>query len=202
MATPKEFEERYQKGELPWDSGEHDKNLEEVIKDYSIQPCPVLELGAGTGTDAIWLTKQGFKITAMDVSPTAVDIAHKKAADAGIDIDFIHADVLKDKIPNSRFKLVFDCGCFHSIDRIEDKSRLAEIVWDHLETDGYWFSLIGSTDGPDRDHGPPRMSILDIASIVESRFELIQIKSIDLDTNLPEPPRGFACLMRKRSITA
>lgn len=45
MATPEEFEERYQTGNLPWDQGGHDKNLEEVINDYSIGACSVLELG-------------------------------------------------------------------------------------------------------------------------------------------------------------
>ncbi len=184
---------------LPWDTDGHDKNLEEVIETYTIPPCPALELGAGTCSDAIWLVKQGFNVTAMDVSPTAVEIAKKKVSDAGVNIDIILADVLKDKIPNGPFRLIFDRGCFHSLEMPEDKSRLVGIIHDHLEPDGYWFSIIGSTDGPKRDHGPPRMSLLDIATLVEPLFKVIQIKTIQMDTNLPTPPRGWACLMRKRN---
>ncbi len=200
MATPKEFEQRYQKGDLPWDQGVHDRNLEEVINDYSISSCSVLELGAGTGSDAVWLVKQGYKVTALDVSATAVEMARDKAEKAGVDVDIINADVLKADIPNRPFKLVFDRGCFHSIDPTENKSQLVDIIHRNLEPDGYWFSLIGSADGPDREHGPPKMSVMDIASLVESRFELIHLKSIYLDTNLSDPPRAWACLMRRRDI--
>ncbi len=199
MATPKEFEERYKKGDLPWDSGMHDKNLEEMISDYSIQPCHVLELGAGTCSDAIWLVKQGFYVTAADVSPTAVEIAQKRVSEAGVNINIILADILKDKLPDGPFTLIFDRGCFHSVELAEDKSRLVGIIHDHLEPDGYWFSIIGSTDGAKRDHGPPRLSLQDIAALVEPQFEVIHIKAIQMNTNLPEPPRGWACLMRKRA---
>ena len=200
MSKSKDFEERYRKGDLPWDTGKHDKNLEQVIKEYSIPPCSVLELGAGAGSDAIWLAEQGFKITAIDVSPTAIEIARRKAADAGVRIEFIAANVLKDKIPPGPFDFIFDRGCFHVFDLPEEKSRLIEILRDHLKPHGYWLSIIGSTDGPERDHGPPRRSALDIASAVESRFEIISLKDIYLDTNLPEEPRGWACLMRRRSL--
>lgn len=199
MATPEEFEERYKRGELPWDSGTHDKNLEEMIRDYSIRPCPVLELGAGTGSDAIWLAQQGFTVTAIDVSSTAVEMARQKVSDAGVNIDVVRVDVLKDKLPEGPFALVFDRGCFHSLEA-EGKSWLTGIIHDHLENDGYWFSIIGSADGPDRDHGPPRMSLRDIATLVETRFEIIHVKAIQMNTNLPLPPRGWACLMRKRGI--
>ena len=198
MSKTKDFEERYRKGDLPWDTGEHDKNLEQVIKEHSIPPCSALELGAGAGSDAVWLARQGFIVTAIDVSPTAVEIARRKAADACVRIEFIVADVLKDKIPPGPFDFVFDRGCFHIFDLPEERSRLAEIIRNRLKPHGYWFSIIGSTDGAEREHGPPRRSVLDIASAVESRFEIISLKVIYLDTNLPEAPRGWACLMRRR----
>ena len=198
MSKTRDFEERYRTGDLPWDTGDHDKNLELVIKEYSITPCPVMELGAGSGSDAVWLAGQGFKVTAIDLSPTAVEIARRKAADAGVRIDFIVADVLKDKISPGPFDLVFDRGCFHVFDLPDERSCLIEIIRDRLNPGGYWFSIIGSTDGAARDHGPPRRSVLDIASAVESRFEILLLRSVYLDTNLPEPPRGWACLMRRR----
>jgi SAM-dependent methyltransferase len=202
MSKPKDFEDRYKKGDLPWDTGERDKNLKQVIKEQSILPCSVLELGAGTGSDAIWLAKQGFTVTAIDVSPTAIDIARKKVTDAGVWIEFVVADVLKDKIPPGPFDFVFDRGCFHIFELPEERYSLAEIIWNHLNPDKYWFSIIGSTDGPKREDGPPRRSVLDIASAVESRFEIISLKSIYLDTNLPKVPRGWACLMRRRNLNS
>ncbi|NOZ69783.1 MAG: class I SAM-dependent methyltransferase, partial [Deferribacteres bacterium] len=112
------------------------------------------------------------------------------------------ADVLKDEIPPGPFDLVFDRGCFHVFDLPEERARLTEIIRNRLKRDGYWFSIMGSTDGPRLDKGPPRLSVLDIASAVESRFEIISIQSIRLETNLAESPRGWACLMRRREINS
>jgi SAM-dependent methyltransferase len=200
MSKSAEFEQRYQKGEIPWDTGEHDSNLDRIIGEYSIAPCPVLELGAGTGTDAVWLAEQGFDVTAVDVSPTAVEKARQKASERGVNIRFITADILRDDIPGDLFDFVFDRGCFHVFDLPWERARVAEIIWTRLNPGGYWFSIMGSTDGPPRKEGPPRRSILDIAGAVEAKFEIIQIRSILMHTKLPEPPRGWACLMRRREM--
>jgi SAM-dependent methyltransferase len=201
MSKSEEFEKRYQKGETPWDTGEHDTNLEEIITEYSISPCSVLELGAGTGTDAVWLAKQGFDVTAIDVSPTAVEKARKKATEYGAHIRFITGDILKYDSSSDRFDFAFDRGCFHSFDLPWERARVAEIIWTHLNPGGYWFSIMGSADGPPREEGPPRRSILDIAGSVEAKFEIIHIRSILMHTNLPEPPRGWSCLMRRRELS-
>ena len=199
MTKPEDFEKRYQTGDLPWDTGDSDKHLEQFIKEYSIRPCSVLELGAGTASDAVWLAQKGFKVTAVDVSSTAVDMAGVKAADAGVNIEFVLADIMKDDIPPGPFDLVFDSGCFHIFESPEERARLAELIRNRLVPDGYWFSIIGSTDGAKLKEGPPRRSVLDIASAVEPRFEIISLKAIKLNTNLPQPPQGWACLMRKRT---
>ena len=82
MSKPEDFEKRYQTGDLPWDTGDRDKHLEQFINSFSISPCLVLELGAGTASDAIWLAQKGFRVTAVDASATAADMARKKAADS------------------------------------------------------------------------------------------------------------------------
>ncbi len=198
MIEPIDFDEWYKKGDVPWDTGRQDKHLELVIREQSITPCPTLELGAGTASDAIWLVQKGFEVTALDVSPTAIEIALKKASAAAVEVQFIAADMLKEDIPLVPFDFVFDRGYFHLLDDSEERSRLVEIVWKHLNPDGYWFSLIGSTDGPKLENGPPRRSALDVVSAVESRFEILFLKTIHFETNLPEDPRAWACLMRRR----
>lgn len=44
----------------------------------------VLELGCGTGEDAIWLAHRGVRVTATDVSQSMLDVAQHKAAAAGL----------------------------------------------------------------------------------------------------------------------
>ncbi|NOZ67961.1 MAG: class I SAM-dependent methyltransferase [Deferribacteres bacterium] len=198
MQRTRDFDKRYRTGDLPWDTGRHDRNLELVIREYGIAPCTVLELGAGTGTDAIWLARKGFRVTAVDLSPTAVGMARKKASAAGVEVEFIVADILRDELPPGPFGFVFDRGCFHTFDLPEERARLAETVWRRLGPGGHWFSLMGSADGPEREEGPPRRSALDIVSAVEPWFEILLLRSTRFDSKLPEAPRSWACLMRKR----
>lgn len=193
-----DFEERYRTGNLPWDTGRQDRHLEEIIMLYDIKPCKTLELGAGTGNDAIYLSKKGHMVTAIDISPTAIEIAKKKAMEEGVEIAFKVSDVLRDEIPEGHYGFVYDRGCFHTFELSEERERFADIIWKHLIPGGYWFSLIGSTDGPDIEHGPPRRSALDIVSAVEGRFEILLLKATQFDSRHTEPPRAWACLMRKR----
>ena len=57
------------------DTGFPEKSLIETVADYDIAPCSVLEIGCGTGTNAIWLTEQGFKVAASDISEVAISQA-------------------------------------------------------------------------------------------------------------------------------
>ena len=69
----------------------------------------VLELGCGTGEDAIWLARRGVRVTATDVSQSMLDVAQRKAAAAGLTdlIDFAAIDLssLPAAIDNSQFTI-------------------------------------------------------------------------------------------------
>ena len=44
----------------------------------------VLELGCGTGEDAVWLARRGVRVSATDASPEMLAVARRKAAAAGV----------------------------------------------------------------------------------------------------------------------
>ena len=192
------WDERYRTGDLPWDTNRHDKNLEEIIAQHSIEPCAVLELGCGTGTNAVWLAERGFCVTALDVSPVAIEMARERVSREGSAAEFIAADVLADEIPGAPFAFVFDRGCFHSFHEPADRDAFANTVWSCLADGGLWLSLIGSADGPELEVGPPRESVREISTVVEPFFEIISIRVTHFDSDLPEPPRAWECFMRKR----
>ena len=62
----------------PGTTHEVDFNLEEIVEIWPIEPCKTLEIGCGTGTDAIWLAEQGFDVTACDHSEIAIGLAKEK----------------------------------------------------------------------------------------------------------------------------
>ncbi len=191
------WEARYKTGDLPWDSGRHDCTLEELVVDKTVSACRALELGCGTGTNAIWLALQGFDVAASDISPMAISIAKDKARQADVNVDFMVMDILQESLPAEKYDFVFDRGCFHSFDG-EERNFFVKSINDCLTPGGIWFSLIGSADSPPREIGPPRLSAQDITSLVEPSFEIKMLKATHFDSDQPSPPPAWACLMQKR----
>ncbi|MFZ3454425.1 class I SAM-dependent methyltransferase [Arthrobacter sp. 7Tela_A1] len=49
-----------------------------------LNPGTALELGCGEGADAVWLARQGWQVTGMDISSVALERAASHARDAGV----------------------------------------------------------------------------------------------------------------------
>ena len=72
------WNESYASGQLPWDTGQPEPLLVQFVTSGAVAPGPTLEIGAGTGTNAIWMAERGFDVLGVDISPLAVEIAHAK----------------------------------------------------------------------------------------------------------------------------
>ena len=193
------WEERYGSGELPWDVGSPDEHLVDLVGNGGGPRGRALEIGCGTGTNAIWLAKAGFAVTAVDLSHKAIAMARDKVAAAGVEVELAVADVLADTLPPGPYDLVFDRGCFHVFDTPQDQRRFAEQVASVLEPSGRWLSIVGSTDGAPRDTGPPRRSVRDLAGAVEDLFEIISLESVTFAADLDAQPRAWRALYEKRA---
>jgi SAM-dependent methyltransferase len=75
------WDERYGTEDRIW-SGQPNPQL--VDRVTGMTPGRALEVGAGEGADAIWLARQGWDVTAFDVSQVALDKASRHASDAGV----------------------------------------------------------------------------------------------------------------------
>src|SRR5437879_3496719 len=118
MSDAEHWDKRYREGESPWDTGRPSSELVRVVREEGIAPCRALELGCGTGASAVWLAQQGFDVTALDLSPMAIERAQHRADDAGVRVHFLAADVLQ-PLPEltGPFDFFFDRGCYHAVRR-------------------------------------------------------------------------------------
>lgn len=197
-----DWNERYETGETPWDTGEPDVHLVEFINSGALREGRALEVGCGTGTNAIWLAKKGLSVLGVDLAPLAIEEARAKAAKAELDCCFEQLDFLNDKLTGGPFDFVFDRGCFHVFDDAGDRERFAERVASELAPGGRWLSLIGSTEGPQRDWGPPRRSARNVVDAVEPALEILELRSVEFRANLQGPAAAWLCLFRQREVPA
>ncbi len=193
-----EWDERYRGGDAPWDRPTPTEHLPWAIETFGIAPCKVIDIGCGTGTNVIWLAQQGFDAVGVDFSPLAVAQARAKAADAGVDCSFEAVDFLDDPVGGGPFGWAFDRGCFHSVEAGAERDAFARKVADLLTPGGLWLSLIGSTDTPPREMGPPQVSARQITAAVEDRFEVLLLEANSFRNGTDETYAAWRCFMRKR----
>ncbi|MGQ9655951.1 MAG: class I SAM-dependent methyltransferase [Thermodesulfobacteriota bacterium] len=198
MTVEDRYKERYERGDTPWDIGRPDFNLVEMVTERPIEPCKALDIGCGTGDNAIWLSQQHFDVTGIDTSEMAIERATEKALEARVKCTIAVIDFITSKIEGAPFGFVFDRGCFHSLDSYDARRRFAENVHAHLANDGLWLSIIGNADEKRLGPGPPQRTARDIVNAVETHFEILSLVSGHFGSNRPTPPRAWICLMRKR----
>jgi methyl halide transferase len=202
-----DWEQHYQDRFTPWDVKRPDSHLKEIVNNTPIRPCRALELGCGTGTNAIWLARQGFDVTAIDLSATALEHARaKQGADA---CAFVLANFFDDPLPGTDFGFVFDLGCLHGFSNVEHRDMLARRIAQCLREGGCWLNISSCLDG--QAVCPSRLSAAQITAAVEPYFEIQSLTTTYLDNLSAEDkqvmglapdqpaPRAFCTLLRKRA---
>jgi SAM-dependent methyltransferase len=195
--THPSWNESYASGEpLPWDTGTPDPMLIAMIESHAIEPGRTLEVGCGTGTNAIYLAEHGFDVVGVDVAAVAIANARAKAHAR---CRFETVDFLNEAPPGAPFQFVFDRGCFHTFDGDHERARFAQNVADVLVIGGIWLSLIGSTEGAPRDVGPPRRSAREVMNAIEPVLEIVEFRWGEFGV-CGEELKAWLCLSRKRAI--
>jgi 2-polyprenyl-3-methyl-5-hydroxy-6-metoxy-1,4-benzoquinol methylase len=98
----------------PWDTKQTPPEVQDYIENHL--PGKALDLGCGTGTNAITLAKNGWQVIGIDFVSKAIRTARKKAKQAQVDIDFRVDDVTKLSGVEETFDLILDIGCYHNLD--------------------------------------------------------------------------------------
>ena len=106
----------YRLGVTPWEHTEPPLPLAGLIEGPdALPPGDMLDIGCGTGRDAVYCAHHGWTVTAVDAVPRALDSARRNARQAQADVRFLHADITSvgSNDLGSGYSLLVDVGCLH-----------------------------------------------------------------------------------------
>lgn len=191
------FDEMYLGGAPPWDIGRPQGEVLRLLDDGRVV-APVLDLGCGTGENAIACAARGLEALGIDGSPTAIGRAREKATKRGSAAKFEVGDALKLESLGRTFATVLDVGLFHVFDdepRAEYVRSLASVV----RPGGHAFVLCFSDAEPDWG-GPRRVRAEEIVEAFGDRFEIPELRRAKFETARPEgPAEAWLATLRRRS---
>jgi SAM-dependent methyltransferase len=170
----------YQDGRRPpWDTGRPSTELAKAIEQKVVQPGRAVELGCGTGTNAIYLAQQRFDVTGIDVAPTALERAKEKAVKAGVKVDWILADVLHPP-KLEPFQFIFDRGCYHGLRRQHAAEYVKAVR--QLSRPGTKILIIAGNANESREGGPPRVREEEIRQDFAEGFKIVWLHETRFDS--------------------
>jgi ubiquinone/menaquinone biosynthesis C-methylase UbiE len=148
----------------PWDSGVTPPELLDFLKD-----CPAgraIDLGCGTGTNVITLSRLGWQVTGVDFASRAIAQARKKLTQAGLSAELRVGDVTRLDGIDGPFNFALDLGCFHGLADKEKGDYLRQIER-ILAPGGTWFMYAFLS--PPGELSPPGLSPVDLERL-SARF--------------------------------
>ena len=179
---------------VPWNSDKPDQELTEIIESEQVLPHSVLDVGCGTGTDAIYFASKGANVTAIDISREAIRIAGGKAEKAGVKVNFMSGDFLKIEFDNESFDFVNDRGCFHVMNpllRDDFAAKVSRVLKGH----GFYYLRCWSDKGEFESEGTPyRISKDVIHNTFYKFFDIGEIRDVRWGG---KGPWSYVCLMSK-----
>lgn len=162
---------------LPWEEGRPSPQLVELIESNLLQKGPALDIGTGSGDNAIYLAQQGFACSGIDISEAAIRHATGKAAQAGVTCEFTVGDSTELPYADNTFTLVFDRGCFHSISP-QKRKVFIEGVHRVLKPRGKYLLFCFGIQSHRRFESAFLLSSEDIQSLFIPLFKVDYIKEI------------------------
>jgi SAM-dependent methyltransferase len=108
----------YRFGIAPWEWRDVAETWQPILTGQgALEPGRALDVGCGTGRDAVYLAQHGWRVTGIDFAQDALAKAKQRAADEGVQIEWIQGDVgrLGQLGLEPGYTLLYDFGCIQGL---------------------------------------------------------------------------------------
>jgi SAM-dependent methyltransferase len=131
------FEELKQRQSVMWGNGPYQRITETIsdIHDVVVERLAPgagdrwLDLACGTGAVAEKAASAGASVTGLDLAPVLIETAKERAAELGLDIDYVVGDVERLELPDGSFdKISSTCGIMFAPDHEASAAEVARVT--------------------------------------------------------------------------
>jgi SAM-dependent methyltransferase len=192
------FDRAYLEGAPPWDiEGPQPAVLR--LERRGAVAGRVLDVGCGTGENALFLAGRGYDVVGIDASPTAIARARRRAGERGLAAIFVVGDALDLGVLGRRLDTVLDSGLLHVFSDA-DRARVVEGARTVLRPGGRYLLMCFNEDAaipcPRRfSRADLRATFADgwrVESIEATRFTINEVAGWDAEG----PAAWLACVRR------
>ncbi len=190
------WEASYRAGPAPWDIGKPQPAIVRLASEGGIAG-EVLDVGCGTGENALYIASLGFSVLGVDVAETALEIAREKANSREIEVWFAAGDALQLERLGRMFETVLDCGLFHTLDG-DERLRYVASLASVTEDGATLYVLCFSDEGPDTGPHPIGQDELRAAFDLSRGWSVVAIEADRIQTrrHADGAPAWFATMKR------
>jgi SAM-dependent methyltransferase len=181
MTTPSEGWDSAYVGEVPpWDIG-RPQPVFVALADRGLLSGRVLDSGCGTGEHTLLAADRGAEAVGVDISPLAIEMARRKAAERGLAARFEVADALNLGSLGLTFDTIIDSGVFHVFDDSQ-RSRYVTSLGSVLRPGGHCY-LICFSDRQPGDWGPRRVRRDELVAAFSDGWVITGIDAAEFELN-------------------
>jgi SAM-dependent methyltransferase len=182
------FELMYRLGFAPWERRDVERTWEPLVEGPdAMKPGRALDVGCGSGRDAVYLAKHGWEVTGVDFAEAALSAGRQRAKQESVEVKWVRGDVtdLKALGLTPGYDLLYDFGCMHLL---SDPARrgLARGIDDLAGEDATL--LIGAFMAGRRILLPRGMDEQELVTLLGDSWELRHRQS-EVTDDMPAPIR-------------
>ena len=191
----RDFEATYRTGAAPWEIGRPQGEIVRLAE-AGLVVGSVLDVGCGTGENALYLAARGHAVFGLDGSETAVATAREKATARGLaGVQFHLWDALELGRLRKTFDTVIDSGLFHVFPD-EQRRPYAHSLAEVTASGSDLFILCWSDEEPPGP-GPRRIAEHEIRDAFRSIFAVMEVTPAAFERRGAPPAKAWLARLTK-----